>query len=295
MIDFPDCPVCKTSLWKEEYTGLIRDGAFGNTTSGVIKTCSSCDLTRLAEQNCLPSECYERGNYRSKLDQSGMALDHYLSHDHLTKYTLEYLWPRNLRDKTVIDVGCGAGALLDALVGVSGKVISVEPDPTWEAILKSKYDNHFNSIKDFKNSNLKADLILSMQVIEHIEDPVLFLNELRSLMRFDTELIISTPNRNEILMKAGPDIFKKFFYRSQHRWSFTVNSLQACAKEAGLIVNDIKTVHRYPFSNFIHWCIREKPEGQKALPEFSENYDRYWAGYLESSDLGDNIYMACGI
>ena len=108
--------------------------------------------------------------------------------------------------------------------------------------------------------------MLSTQVIEHVSNPREFLNDIGRLLAPGGIVVVSTPNRRDILMELLPDDFLQFFYRTQHRWMFDAESLSNCAASAGLIVQEIRHVHRYGIANTMHWLNEKKPKGRDVSP-----------------------------
>lgn len=119
--------------------------------------------------------------------------------DKVYKEAYEILRIQNYR--SVLDIGCGSAyKLIKYFDGVSFVGVEIEPTLTF---LKNKYSN-----KEFSNlvevSSRKFDLVICSDVIEHIERPDLFLENI-SQLDFDT-LVISTPAREFLSEKSqnGP-------------------------------------------------------------------------------------------
>lgn len=291
-IDFPHCPICNSSSWETVYRGDIRDGAFGGWRDSEICRCGSCGVDRLAESACLGVESYQTTEYRSRLGQNHDADSHFAIHDELARFTLETLWPVSIRGKTVADVGCGGGALLDHLRGVATKILAIEPAIPFSDSLQERGYTWFPSAREaatlFKD---KVDIVLSTQVIEHVSDPVSFLEDISQLLGPNGLAVISTPNRRDILMELLPDDFPQFFYRTQHRWSFDAGSLSKCAASAGLFVAEIRHVHRYGIANTMHWLKESKPRGRDPLGPLDGAIDKHWQAWLENNGRSDNLYI----
>ena len=216
-INFPTCPVCNSQNWKLLYKGPVRDGSFGDYRESQIHRCTKCSTDRLAEDACLTHDAYETPKYRALLDQNHNINDHYAVHDELANFTLNVLWPRTLRGKTIADVGCGGGALLDHFQGISSSLIAIDPAASFSDSLSSRGYHWFaNTIDAIEHYYGLVDVVLSTQVIEHVSNPREFLNEIGLLLAPGGIAVVSTPNRRDILMELLPDDFLQFFYRTQH-------------------------------------------------------------------------------
>jgi len=250
------CEICGNLSWESVYNGDIRDGHYGLIReNSTVFQCIDCGVQRLLESDCIPPEYYDTGEYREKLNQS-LSLDSEIEgHELLNRFTFESIWPLSVRNKHVLDVGCGSGHLLDALSGASKNQVGIEPCSPYLASIIEKGYEAYSSIQECSNKGREKyfDFGFSIQVIEHVLNPRLFLEDIRLLLKPGADLLISTPNRDDILMSLMPDDFPSFFYRTQHRWYFDANSLEFCAKSAGFEIVEMKYIHRYGMSNTLHW------------------------------------------
>ena len=217
---------------------------------------------------------------------------HYKLQDDLVFFNFEALHPISLRGKTVADIGAGGGAFLDHIKNICAEAIAVEPSGNFSKSLVSRGYKHFSSNKDalldYKES---IDFIFSIQVIEHVDNPKDFLKEIFMLLKSGGQALISTPNRNDILMDLLEDDFKPFFYRSQHRWNFDMDCLAYCSTKAGFQVVERKFLHRYGLANTLHWLKDKMPKGREDIAQIDSNMDRHWKAWLESKGKSDNLYI----
>ena len=95
---------------------------------------------------------------------------------------------------SILDVGCGSGYKLLKYFGQK-QTIGVDEQPTID-FLSEKYPNkNWLNLDEFYNSYEESnDLILSIDVIEHILNPNVLLEKLKKLQF--KKLIISTPDRD---------------------------------------------------------------------------------------------------
>lgn len=290
--DFPACAVCAANEWSLVHRGRVRDGVFGAWRETEVRRCGSCGVDRLAESACLQIESYQSAEYRERLDQGHDVQRHYATHDELARFTLETLWPMSLRGKTVADVGCGGGALLDHVRGTASKLVAIDPAVPWSESLQARgYEWFPSSAAAASKFRDQVDVVLSTQVIEHVDDPRQFLADIQQLLKPDGVAVISTPNRRDILMELLPDTFPSFFYRVQHRWAFDAASLSRCAEGAGLEVAELRHVHRYGMANTMYWLKEGRPRGRTPLAPLDAGIDKLWQAWLESNGRADNLYV----
>lgn len=287
------CVICGGSNLKLVYEGAIRDGAHGALRHGAtINECVQCGVQKLDEKDCTPASFYETGEYRKLLQQSLVSDKAVLEQDDMQRFTLDVLWPNTLREKSMLDVGCGVGSLLDMTRNISGSQVGVEPcTPYLESLTKRGYQV-FPSLSHAAKENIKdIDWAFSIQVIEHVDNPKEFLKEILCLLKPGGKALISTPNRNDVLMSLLNEEFSPFFYRTQHRWYFDGESLSKCAELAGFEVTDIHYIHRYGLANTLFWLKDKTPKGRNSMAGIDSMADHFWKGYLENNNQSDTIYI----
>jgi 2-polyprenyl-3-methyl-5-hydroxy-6-metoxy-1,4-benzoquinol methylase len=285
------CP-CGGSGSRTIYAGQIRSGPFGTFTKTDFKVvrCILCGLDRLDPQPIEP-DAYASGAYREMVDGSSDTAHYYRTHDRELSGRLELVGSADLRGKVVMDVGCGAGAFLDVLIGLAARTIGVEPQRNFGASLKAKRHEHYANARDlaaeFPGS---VDVAVSFQVIEHVENPQAFLADVAECLKPGGRLHLTTPNRDDILMIVGPESYRSFFYRVAHLWYFDPNSLRRICETCGLKVVALSTPHYYDLSNFAVWLRDQRPRGLGALPDLSGPADAAFRSQVAASGHGDRIY-----
>lgn len=289
---FPPCAACGADAWRLVYCGPVRDGKFGVSRPSRVAECGGCGVERLDEADCLKAADYATDAYRDSLGQDHDPARFFVQHDELARFTLEAIWPMSLRGRTVADIGCGGGSLLDHLRGLPALCLAVDPDVGFAASLAARgYEWHSSCEAAAVAWAGKVDVAFCVQVIEHVERPREFLASLRALLAPGGILILSSPNRKDILFDLLPDQFPAFFYRTQHRWAFDADSLGACARAAGFAIDAVRHMHRYGMANAILWLRDRLPKGRAGLWPLDATMDAHWKAWLESVGRSDNVYM----
>jgi len=290
---FPVCPICGAGNWTPVYRGPVRDGTFGQLSlETTVARCGGCGVDRLDEKDCVDDASYRSDAYRTKLKQELDSDSYFSTHDELQIFTLQQLRASSVRGATVVDVGCAGGSFLDQVRGVAGRLIAIEPSSVYQSALRERGYSVFSYARDAHQTLSSAiDLAVSIQVIEHVSDPRAFLADIRPLLRDDGMLLVSTPNRRDILLDLLPDDYPAFFHRVVHRWYFDEVSLRACARQAGYEVDDIQYVHRFGLSNVLAWMRDRRPTGRVRLEGIDRRIDQGWQSHLEETGRSDCLYM----
>jgi 2-polyprenyl-3-methyl-5-hydroxy-6-metoxy-1,4-benzoquinol methylase len=101
-------------------------------------------------------------------------------------------------NSTLLDVGCGDGQFFDVIKTKGVKIDYLGIDPTQESINKCLNKDHKAlclTTSSFKteNPNVLFDYVVSFHCLEHIANPLLFLQEIKSLIKNTGNIFISTP------------------------------------------------------------------------------------------------------
>ena len=123
---------------------------------------------------------------------------------HVDRYdfAVKYLKGMNKDSLMILDIACGTGYGSDILKILNPKlIIGVDIDSETIRYASKKYGSErcvfkiANAIdmKDFRDKMF--DAIISFETIEHLEDPILFLENINRLLKNKGILIMSTPNK----------------------------------------------------------------------------------------------------
>lgn len=290
---FDVCEICGCNAWTPLYNGPIRVGAFGTfKDDAVVATCGDCGVARLAEVDSIDAKAYETPEYRKIVDQGMQDKDFFAYADPIQIHHMTQAWPYSFRGKTVADIGCGAGSFIDHISGLADNIITVEPTVMYhDSLRKRGYKVYSYADEAVIQHHESVDYAVSFQVIEHVLNPRIFMNEILALLKPGGKLLIATPNRNDILMKLLPEEFPSFFYRIAHRWYYDLKSLTRTAVEAGFHVESERYVHTMSMSNMLSWMREQRPKGNAPLPGIDKMADSLWNTYLEASGQADTLFL----
>ena len=113
---------------------------------------------------------------------------------------------RPLAQKSALDVGCGAGLLCEPLARLGASVTGVDAAPENIAAAAAHAQESGLSIAyhagEVGGLSGAFDLVTSMEVVEHVNDPAVFLAQLTERLAIGGLLILSTPNRTRLSQLA---------------------------------------------------------------------------------------------
>jgi 2-polyprenyl-3-methyl-5-hydroxy-6-metoxy-1,4-benzoquinol methylase len=283
------CAVCHAQPVTPAYNGPIRDGAFGRVIPATITRCETCGLERLEDVQ-LSADYYTGDAYRKDLEERPDVAGYFERHDHEQFERLGLLKSIPLRGAVVADVGCAGGSFLDSISGFAGTTIGVDPAEAYHSSLRSRGHEVYGTLDAaIEKWRGRVDAVFCFSVIEHVEDPVGLLTGLRGLLRKGGTALVSTPNRDDILMRLGCEAYRSFFYRKVHRFYFDGASLSKAAATAGFSDTQLRFVHRFGHANFTKWLLHGRPGGETESP-LGIVFDQTWRATLEDRGLADYLY-----
>jgi 2-polyprenyl-3-methyl-5-hydroxy-6-metoxy-1,4-benzoquinol methylase len=150
----------------------------------------------------------------------------------------------------VLDVGCGNGDLL---------LFLRKNDPSLQLIgvdkaMKKRIKGITILREDVEKVKIKRkmDVVISLAVIEHVKNPLVFLNKLKKLTKVNGQIIIMTLNEGGIIYQLarklkswGVGFAFDRLYSSHHLNHFSRNSLHKLLGKAGIAIEESFT-HNFP-------------------------------------------------
>ena len=144
---------------------------------------------------------------KNKLNQWWNIKGNYKILHKINPLRLEFIlnnFDKSIKKKDVLDIGCGGGLISELLAKKNGNVTGI--DENIYNIKQAREHAKIGSIKiNYKNQSLdtfykknkkKYDLILCLEVLEHVNDVKKTLDKISELMKPGATLILSTINRN---------------------------------------------------------------------------------------------------
>lgn len=222
------CNVCKS----QEHELLV------NVKSRKIYTCNNCGLVFIKP---LPSKSK---NQKTVDKISNSFYDEYkLEEESYRKYFLKKIKDIKKYKKkgSILDVGCGPGTFL-----VEAKKSGYETygvDLSTEAVKISKgrkLNAKKDSLKEVRFRKKQFDIITTFQLIEHVLNPRLLIEQAYKKLNKGGILVIATPNQRGLLSRLSG---KKWFeyYNLEHNYYFSEQTLTTLTEDNGFEILQCKT------------------------------------------------------
>ena len=163
-----------------------------------------------------------------------------------------------LKGLNILDIGCGGGLLSEPITRLGAKVTAI--DASKKNIQVAKFHAKKNSLKinylcsspEKLNLNKKFDVVLNMEIVEHVEDLNFFIKKSSNLLKKNGLMFIATLNKtfkSYVLAIIGAEYVLRWLPIGTHDWekfvrpdnlvSLAINSNLKLKKLSGMKFNPI--------------------------------------------------------
>ena len=171
-----------------------------------------------------------------------------------------------LKDIRILDIGCGGGLLSEPLSRLGATVTGIDASERNIKIAKmhlkkSKLDiDYYCSSPDKFVAKEKFDVVLNMEIVEHVDNVDFFLFKSSELLKKDGLMFIATLNKtlkSYVFAIIGAEYILKWLPIGTHDWNkfLTPSDLIGICKNNSLNLNDLIGVKFDMLKN--EWIISE--------------------------------------
>lgn len=162
----------------------------------------------------------------------------------------DFLGSEDLKNKSLLDGGCGTGLFTKKAIERGAEVISLDIAPKLVELTIRKNP----SAKGIEGSLLELpfkentfDYVISSDVIEHTPDPLAAVKELIRVLKPGGKICITVPNRTFWYFSVKiAETFKLRDYQGFENWVH-YNDLRSFLEKNNIIINKFKGIHLFPF------------------------------------------------
>lgn len=156
------------------------------------------------------------------------------------------LYPEFSKETKILDIGCGTGEFIYELKKRGAEVWGI--DFSKDAVYLAK--RHFGlkkiyvaSLEDFlKKENLpKFDFVTFFEVIEHLDNPPDFIENIKKILKPDGKIVLSTPSRDRILI----NLTKSWDFPLHHLSRWNEKAVSNLFQKIGYKVSNIYYVEQF--------------------------------------------------
>jgi 2-polyprenyl-6-hydroxyphenyl methylase/3-demethylubiquinone-9 3-methyltransferase len=181
----------------------------------------------------------------------------------MAHYAVQAEGRQPLQGLTLLDIGCGGGLVTEPLARLGAKVTGLDASETTIGVAASHATTMGLTI-DYRCSSVEAlaatkplaqyDVIIALEIIEHVADPGLFLQSIARLLKPGGLLIMSTLNRTPksfLLGIVAAEYLLGWVPRGTHQWRQFIrpSELAARLESCGLKVTDLSGLTFNPLTD----------------------------------------------
>ncbi len=146
----------------------------------------------------------------------------------------------------LLDIGCGGGLLAEPMARLGAEVVGADAAERNIPVARLHAEQSGLAI-DYRHTTAEAmvearesfDVVLNMEVVEHVADPLAYLTACRQLLRPGGLMVTSTINRNAksfVMAIVGAEYVMRWLPKGTHEWAkfITPDELYELLRQAGL-------------------------------------------------------------
>ncbi|WP_299947395.1 bifunctional 2-polyprenyl-6-hydroxyphenol methylase/3-demethylubiquinol 3-O-methyltransferase UbiG [uncultured Ruegeria sp.] len=154
--------------------------------------------------------------------------------------------PRPFEGLRLLDIGCGGGLLSEPMARLGAEVVGADAAEGNLPVARIHAEQSGLEI-DYRHTTAEAmaaageqfDVVLNMEVVEHVADPLSFLTATQQLLKPGGLEVCSTLNRNPksyAMAIFGAEVVMRWLPRGTHEWNkfITPDELFDLLRQAGL-------------------------------------------------------------
>ncbi len=160
-----------------------------------------------------------------------------------------------------LDIGCGGGLLCEPMARLGASVVGVDPSEkniktasVHASEMELDIDYRVGTAEDLAAAGEKFDVILNMEVIEHVANPQTFTGTCVSLLQPDGLMFVATLNRtfkSFALAIVGAEYVLRWLPKGTHQWEKFIkpDELKSWLNEKGAATKAESGVTYHPIAN----------------------------------------------
>ena len=168
----------------------------------------------------------------------------------------------------ILDIGCGGGLLCEPMARLGADVVGADAAERNIPVAKVHaeqsgltIDYRFTTAEDMAATGEQFDVVLNMEVVEHVADPLSYLTACQQLLKPGGLHICSTINRNPksfAMAIVGAEYVMRWLPKGTHEWNKFITPDELCdlMEQAGLNPVDRKGF-KFDFLGW-SWSVSDK-------------------------------------
>lgn len=229
---------------------------------------TSIDPAEVAKFEAMAADWWDpHGKFKPLHMLNPCRLD-YITSQIAAEFDRDLTGPRPFEGLRLLDIGCGGGLLSEPMARLGAEVVGADAAerniPVAQVHAQQsglEIDYRHTTAEALAEAGERFDVVLNMEVIEHVADPQQFLVACRDLLKPRGLMICSTLNRNPksyAMAIVGAEVVMRWLPKGTHDWAkfITPDELYALIRGAGLDPVDRKGMVFNPL--LWRWSLSER-------------------------------------
>ncbi|WP_299608449.1 bifunctional 2-polyprenyl-6-hydroxyphenol methylase/3-demethylubiquinol 3-O-methyltransferase UbiG [uncultured Tateyamaria sp.] len=207
---------------------------------------TTVDPSEIAKFEAMAAEWWDpNGKFKPLHMLNPCRLD-YITSQIAAEFERDLTGPEAFKGLRVLDIGCGGGLLSEPMARLGAEVVGADAAerniPVAQVHAEQSgltIDYRHTTAEDMAAAGEQFDVVLNMEVVEHVADPLSYLTACRQLLKPGGLHICSTINRNPksyMMAIIGAEHVMRWLPKGTHEWSkfITPDELFDLMRNAGL-------------------------------------------------------------
>ena len=221
---------------------------------------TTIDPGEVAKFEAMAAEWWDPTGKFKPLHQMNPCRLHYITSQIAAEFDRNLTNPHPFAGLRLLDIGCGGGLLSEPMARLGATVVGADAAPRNIPVAQVHAEQSGLTI-DYRNTTAEAlaeageqfDVVLNMEVVEHVSDPMAYLTACQHLLKPGGLMICSTLNRNAksfAMAIIGAEWVMRWLPKGTHDWNkfITPDELYDLIRRAGLEPVDRKGMVFNPVS-----------------------------------------------
>lgn len=221
---------------------------------------NTIDPTEVAKFEAMAAEWWDpNGKFKPLHLMNPCRLD-YITRQIAAEFGRDLTQPLPFAGLRLLDIGCGGGLLSEPMARLGADVVGADAAPRNIPVAQVHagqsgltIDYRHTTAEDLAAAGEQFDVVLNMEVVEHVADPLAYLTACQQLLKPGGLMICSTLNRNPksfMMAIVGAEWVMRWLPKGTHDWArfLTPDELYDLIAKAGLDPVDRKGMVFNPVS-----------------------------------------------
>jgi 2-polyprenyl-6-hydroxyphenyl methylase / 3-demethylubiquinone-9 3-methyltransferase len=207
---------------------------------------TTIDPAEVAKFEAMAAEWWDESGKFKPLHLMNPCRLSYITAQIATEYRRDLRQPQPFAGLRILDIGCGGGLLSEPMARLGADVVGADAAPRNIPVARLHaeasgltIDYRHTTAEDLARAGEQFDIVLNMEVIEHVEGPAAYLSACHDLLKPGGMMICSTINRNPksyLMAIIGAEWVMRWLPKGTHDWAkfITPDELYALIQGAGL-------------------------------------------------------------